>query len=119
METDVQLISGKDQPVHLLTYQMSYRALGSRNIITRALYDATNIDEKIHLVTPTYLFPHNPSDQVHLTSMGYKWLSAYFGRARKELIWDKIFPRSLKVLSATYSGKNYSQVQSTNTAPCS
>ncbi|MFX9495781.1 cellulosome protein, partial [Acinetobacter baumannii] len=86
-------------------YQMSYRALGSRNIITRALYDATNIDEKIHLVTPTYLFPHNPSDQVHLTSMGYKWLSAYFGRARKELIWDKIFPRSLKVLSATYSGK--------------
>ncbi|MCE6582988.1 hypothetical protein KSA13_08790 [Acinetobacter baumannii] len=105
METDVQLISGKDQPVHLLTYQMSYRALGSRNIITRALYDATNIDEKIHLVTPTYLFPHNPSDQVHLTSMGYKWLSAYFGRARKELIWDKIFPRSLKVLSATYSGK--------------
>lgn len=119
MEADVQLISGKNQPVHLLTYQMSYRALGSRDVITRALYDATNLDEKIHLVTPTYLFPHNSSDQVHLTSMGYKWLSAYFGRARKELVWDRIFPRSLKVLSATYSGKNYSQVQSTNTATCS
>ncbi|MBO2842465.1 pyocin knob domain-containing protein [Acinetobacter baumannii] len=105
MEADVQLISGKNQPVHLLTYQMSYRALGPRDVITRALYDATNLDEQIHLVTPTYLFPHNPSDQVHLTSMGYKWLSAYFGRARKELVWDKIFPRSLKVLSATYSGK--------------
>ncbi|MFY4920349.1 sialate O-acetylesterase [Acinetobacter baumannii] len=105
MEADVQLISGKNQPVHLLTYQMSYRALGPRDVITRALYDATNLDEKIHLVTPTYLFPHNSSDQVHLTSMGYKWLAAYFGRARKELVWDKIFPRSLKVLSATYSGK--------------
>ncbi|MEI1709153.1 pyocin knob domain-containing protein [Acinetobacter baumannii] len=105
MEADVQLISGSNQPVHLLTYQMSYRALGPRDVITRALYDATNLDEKIHLVTPTYLFPHNSTDQVHLTSMGYKWLSAYFGRARKELVWDKIFPRSLKVLSATYSGK--------------
>lgn len=107
MEADVQLISGNNQPVHLLTYQMSYRALGSRDVITRALYDATNLDEKIHLVTPTYLFPHNPNpqDQVHLTSMGYKWIAAYFGRARKELVWDKIFPRSLKVLSATYSGK--------------
>jgi hypothetical protein len=105
MEADVQLISGKNQPVHLLTYQMSYRALGPRDVITRALYDATNLDEKIHLVTPTYLFPHNPSDQVHLTSIGYKWISAYFGRARKELLWDRIFPRSLKVLSATYSGK--------------
>lgn len=103
VETDVKAITGQVSPVHLLTYQMSYRAVSNPQI-AQAQYDLTNENAKVYLVTPTYMFPHNSGDKVHLTSVGYKWMGAYYGRAYKELVHDNIEPRSLKVLSSTVKG---------------
>lgn len=103
VETDVKAITGQASPIHLLTYQMSYRAISNPQI-AQAQYDVANENAKVHLVTPTYIFPHHAGDKVHLTSIGYKWMGAYYGRAYKELVHDNIEPRSLKVLSATVKG---------------
>jgi len=102
-EADIQAITGQASPVYLLTYQLSY---GARTwpAQAKAQLDLAQKNSKFFLVTPCYHFPYAP-DQVHLTSVGYKWLGAYFGRAYKQLAIDGKQPRWLNPIAATRRGK--------------
>lgn len=99
-ETDIKAINIQSSPLHVLTYQLSYKAATAPQI-AKALYDLTRENAKFHYVTPTYIFPHQSSDQVHLTNVGYKLMGAYFGRAYKQLVHDGIKPHYLEPIAAT------------------
>ena len=93
---------GQETPVIFLTYQHSSLVKASDAGTQRAMIEAMQENDKVYCIVPTYPFPH--ADVLHLTALGYKWIGAYFGRAYKQILHDKIKPLTLKPLSSIYSG---------------
>ena len=94
---------GQKTPVYMLTYQHNTHTTINNSATQRAFVQAQRQSDFFTLVTPTYPFPHN-SDTIHLTSISYKWLSAYFGRAYTQLVIERRRPDNLFPLGATWSG---------------
>ncbi|HBZ9025045.1 hypothetical protein K9I53_14185 [Klebsiella quasipneumoniae] len=94
---------GQTTPVYMLTYQHNTHTTINNAATQRAFVQAQRQSDYFTLVTPTYPFPHN-SDTIHLTSVSYKWLSAYFGRAYTQLVIERRKPDNIFPLGATWSG---------------
>lgn len=90
-------------PVFMLTYQLSYR-IKTSDAVARAQFDLDRDNENFGIVSPTYIFPTNNDGYGHLSPVGYKWLGAYFGRAFKQVVFDKIKPKGIKPISAVKNG---------------
>lgn len=101
-ETDIKAITGQTSPVLFFTYQHS-TFIYKKPAVALALLQACQTSEKFYFIAPTYAFP--PAfDNIHLSEVGYKWLGAYYGRAYKQAIHDKIKPRAIMPKGATISG---------------
>ncbi|MFW1890454.1 hypothetical protein [Acinetobacter geminorum] len=103
-ETDIKVASGKDNPIRFMLAQMSYGTAAHKDMAMAQL-ELCQESDKFMLVTPMYHFPY-ASDKVHLTNVGYKWMSAYFGRAYDQYIYeqrkpDGIVPRLAYIESDT------------------
>lgn len=101
-ETDIKAVNGQTSPVHILSYQTSYKARTSSNVALAQL-DLCQKNPKFHLTTPCYHLPFY-TDGTHLTNVGYKWLGAYMGRAYKALMFDGVNPQFINPVSATLRG---------------
>ncbi|MEB7619833.1 sialate O-acetylesterase [Klebsiella aerogenes] len=103
IEADAQAKTGQTTPVPMIVYQHSTNIRTNTNTAL-AFYDLiTEPDSLFFFATPTYMFPH-AVDTLHLTADGYKWMGCYFGRAYKQMMHDKIRPRFIHPVSATYVG---------------
>jgi len=103
IEQDVKSITSQSSDVPLLLYQLSaYVREGKRNV-TLAQLDATESNEKFVLVTPMYQFPY--SDGLHLTSIGYRWLGHYYGKAYKDTVCTGKRFEPLRPLRTQVQGK--------------
>jgi len=102
IENDVKAVNGQTTPVYCLTYQTCANARTWKDQCLAQL-DLAQKNSRFFLATPIYHLPH-AGDAVHLTSAGYKWMGAYFGRAYKRLVIDGVQPRWLNPLSATVRG---------------
>ncbi|MDC5439813.1 hypothetical protein Q5X71_03045 [Acinetobacter baumannii] len=103
-EADIKAASGKDNPIRFMIAQMSYGTAVHKDIALAHL-ELCQESDKFMLVTPMYHFPY-ASDKIHLTNIGYKWMSAYFGRAYDQYIYeqrkpDGIIPRLAYIESDT------------------
>ncbi|HIG3161364.1 sialate O-acetylesterase [Klebsiella pneumoniae] len=94
---------GQKTPVYMLTYQHNTHTTINNSATQRAFVQAQRQSDYFTLVTPTYPFPHN-TDTIHLTSVSYKWLGAYFGRAYKQLVIERRRPDNVFPMGATWSG---------------
>ena len=94
---------GQTTPVYMLTYQHNTHTTINNAATQRAFVQAQRQSDYFTLVTPTYPFPHN-SDTIHLTSIAYKWLAAYFGRAYTQLVTERRRPDNVFPMGATWSG---------------
>ncbi len=102
MDTDIRAITGQAVPIYVLTYQLSYAAR-AWPAQAKAQLDLAQKNDKFVLVTPIYHLPY-AADNVHLTSVGYKRLGAYFGKFYKTLVLDGKRPKWLNPISATRRG---------------
>ncbi|EPG7693266.1 sialate O-acetylesterase [Acinetobacter baumannii] len=98
---DIKAITGQQDSVPFITYQMSYSAATWPDI-AKAQLDLVRENDFFMLSTPMYHFPY-ATDKVHLTSIGYKWFGAYVGRAYKQYVIegrksDFINPLSAKIV---------------------
>ncbi|HHT0323278.1 TPA: sialate O-acetylesterase, partial [Raoultella ornithinolytica] len=93
---------GQKTPVYMLTYQHNTHTTINNSATQRAFVQAQRQSDYFTLVTPTYPFPHN-TDTIHLTSVSYKWLSAYFGRAYTQLVIERRRPDNVFPMGATWS----------------
>ncbi|MDS7968222.1 hypothetical protein RMB12_14455 [Acinetobacter sp. V117_2] len=101
-EADIKAITGQTSPVLMFTYQHS-TFIYKRPAVALALLQACQTSDKFYFIAPTYAFP--PAfDNIHLSEVGYKWLGAYYGRAYKQAVHDKIKPRAIMPRSATIKG---------------
>ena len=89
-ETDIKASSGKDNPLRFMLAQMSYGTVVHKDMALAQL-ELCQESDKFMLVTPMYHFPYD-GDRVHLTNIGYKWMSAYFGRAYDQYIYEQRKP---------------------------
>ncbi|MFY5442449.1 sialate O-acetylesterase, partial [Acinetobacter baumannii] len=87
---DIKAITGQADEVKFITYQMSYAARTWEKQALVQLHLCQQSD-KFLMATPMYHMPY-AIDNIHLTNVGYKWLSAYFGRAYKQLVVDNRKP---------------------------
>jgi hypothetical protein len=97
-ETDIKATSGKDNPIRFMLAQMSYGTAAHKDMALAQL-ELCQESDKFMLVTPMYHFPYD-GDKIHLTNIGYKWMSAYFGRAYDQYIYEGRKPDSLIPLYA-------------------
>lgn len=102
VDADVKAITSQVDPVRFITYQMSYAARTWPDI-AKAQLDLVRENENFMLATPMYHFPY-AGDNVHLTSVGYKWMGAYFGRAYKQYMIEGRKPDFIDPLSAQIVG---------------
>ena len=102
IENDVKAITGQTSPVYCLTYQTAANAKTWKDQCLAQL-NLAQTNSKFFLATPIYHLPH-AGDAVHLTSTGYKWMGAYFGRAYKSLVIDGLEPQWLNPISAYIRG---------------
>ncbi|MGL2996486.1 sialate O-acetylesterase [Acinetobacter baumannii] len=89
-ETDIKTASGKDNPIRFMLAQMSYGTAAHKDMALAHL-ELCQESDKFMLVTPMYHFPYD-GDKIHLTNIGYKWMSAYFGRAYDQYIYENRKP---------------------------
>ena len=101
-ETDIKAITGQTSPVLFFTYQHS-TFIYKKPAVALAMLQACQTSDKFYFIAPTYAFPSD-SDNIHLAMTSYKWLSAYYGRAYKQAVHDKIRPRGIMPKSATIKG---------------
>ncbi|EMH8212942.1 sialate O-acetylesterase [Acinetobacter baumannii] len=87
---DIKAITGQTDEVKFITYQMSYAARTWEKQALVQLHLCQQSD-KFLMATPMYHMPYAIGN-IHLTNVGYKWLSAYFGRAYKQLVVDNRKP---------------------------
>ena len=99
----VYSLNNQRYPVFMLTYQLSHK-IKTSDAVARAQFDLDRDNDFFGLVVPTYVFPPNGDGAGHLTPVGYKWIGAYFGRAFKQVVFDKIKPKGIKPLSAVKNG---------------
>lgn len=101
-ETDIKSITGQTSPVLFLTYQHS-TFIYKKPATALAMLLACQNSEKFYFIAPTYAFPA-ASDNIHLSEVAYKWLGAYYGRAYKQAVHDKIKPRAIMPKGAVIKG---------------
>ncbi|MCU4502057.1 hypothetical protein KTI78_02640 [Acinetobacter sp. WU_MDCI_Abxe161] len=89
-ESDIKAASGKDNPIRFMLAQMSYGTAAHKDMALAHL-ELCQESDKFMLVTPMYHFPYD-GDKIHLTNIGYKWMSAYFGRAYDQYIYENRKP---------------------------
>lgn len=89
-ETDIKVASGNDNPIRFMLAQMSYGTAAHKEMAIAQL-ELCQESDKFMLVTPMYHFPYD-GDKIHLTNIGYKWMSAYFGRAYDQYIYEQRKP---------------------------
>lgn len=99
----VYSLNGQRYPVFFLTYQLSYK-IKTSDAVARSQFDLDRDNDNFGIVAPTYMFPPNGDGYGHLTPVGYKWIGAYFGRAFKQVVFDKIKPKGIKPISAVKNG---------------
>lgn len=97
-ETDIKAASGKNNPIRFMLAQMSYGTRAWPDIAATHL-ELCKESDKFMFVTPMYHFPY-AGDHVHLTNVGYKWMSAYFGRAYDQYIYENRKPDFINPLNA-------------------
>jgi hypothetical protein len=97
-ETDIKASSGKDNPLRFMLAQMSYGTAVHKDMALAQL-ELCKESDKFMFVTPMYHFPY-ATDHVHLTNVGYKWMSAYFGRAYDQYIYENRKPDFINPLHA-------------------
>ncbi|YP_009949058.1 tail fiber protein [Acinetobacter phage SWH-Ab-1] len=102
-EADIKAITGQTEPVRFITYQMTY-ASKTWWYMAKAQLDLCAEDDKFLMATPMYMFPY-AADNIHLTALGYKWCSGYFGRAYKRYVQDGVVPEYIRPISATVKGR--------------
>lgn len=103
VDHDVKSMTGQIEDVPLITYQLScYVAQGGdfRNV-TLAQLDACEESDQVTICSPTYPFPYG-GDLVHMTNIGYLWISHYFGKVYHEVVverkeWIPLSMKSVKV----------------------
>ncbi|MEI1732858.1 hypothetical protein V8P92_01935 [Acinetobacter baumannii] len=103
-EADIKAASGKDNPIRFMIAQMSYGTRAWPDMAAAHL-ELCKESDKFMLVTPMYHFPY-ATDNVHLTNIGYKWMSAYFGRAYDQYIYENRKPDYINPRLAYIDGKN-------------
>lgn len=97
-------ITKQKHTVPLITYQLSYRsAIPEGRKIPLGHLEAAKKNKNIHIAAPTYMMPH--FDLVHMTNVGYKWYSHYFGRVIKKLMNNEPW-RPLEPLSTLQTGRS-------------
>lgn len=105
VNSDAKAATGQETPVVFLTYQHStYVVEGNTH---EAFLQSEAADNRVYVIVPTYIFPH-AADNLHLNNVGYKWMGAYFGRARKQIMLDGIKPKRIRPVSAIFAGKKIS-----------
>lgn len=101
-ETDIKATSGKDNPIRFMIAQMSYGTAAHKDMAMSHL-ELCQESDKFMLVTPMYHFPY-ADDKVHLTNVGSKWMSAYFGRAYDQYVFEQRKPDFINPLHAHVDG---------------
>lgn len=96
VDADVRSASGTTNEIRFMLAQISYGA-STWPDQAQAHLEVCQESDKFMYVTPMYLFPH-ASDAVHLNSVGYKWMGAYFGRAYDQYIYEQRKPDYLRPL---------------------
>ncbi|MDV2468913.1 sialate O-acetylesterase [Acinetobacter chinensis] len=99
---DIKAITGQQDSVPFITYQMSYSAATWPDI-AKAQLDLVRENDFFMLSTPMYHFPY-AGDKVHLTNIGYKWFGAYVGRAYKQYLIEGRKSDFINPLSAQLAG---------------
>jgi hypothetical protein len=99
---DIKIITGQQESVPFITYQMSYSAATWPDI-AKAQLDLVRENEFFMLSTPMYHFPY-AGDNVHLTNVGYKWFGAYVGRAYKQYVIEGRKSDFINPISAQIKG---------------
>ena len=99
---DIKAITGQQDSVPFITYQMSYSAATWPDI-AKAQLDLVRENDFFMLSTPMYHFPY-AGDKVHLTNVGYKWFGAYVGRAYKQYVIEGRKSDFINPLSAQIAG---------------
>lgn len=102
-EADIQAITGQTEPVRFITYQMTYAAK-TWWYMAKVQLDLCAEDDKFLMATPMYMFPY-ASDAIHLTALGYKWCSGYFGRAYKQYVHEGRVPEYIRPIGAVVKGR--------------
>ncbi|CAM0595047.1 sialate O-acetylesterase [Acinetobacter baumannii] len=99
---DIKAVTQQSDDIKFIIAQMSY---GTRAWSDQALshLELVQEDESFCMATPMYHFPYD-ADSVHLTNIGYKWISAYFGRAYKQLIAENRQPDFINPIVAQLIG---------------
>ncbi|MFV5413855.1 sialate O-acetylesterase [Acinetobacter baumannii] len=100
---DIRAINNQLGIIPFLTYQHSTYV--DTNITQLAFLRAEKADERVFVIVPTYPFPHNATDHIHLTSIGYKLIGAHLGRAYKQVVHDNIKPHRIRPLSSLIVNK--------------
>ena len=127
-EADIQRLTGQTNVIPMFHSQMSsWGNLGNaRKSLspTRVLMESIRSPAQTILVCPKYIFPY--SDNVHLTSEGYRWLGEYYAKAYYQHIiqgipWTPVRPiletiiRSNNVVDMSFAGVVGTLVFDTNT----
>ncbi|HCA4923512.1 TPA: SGNH/GDSL hydrolase family protein [Acinetobacter baumannii] len=101
-DADIKSVTQQPDDIKFIIAQMSY---GTRAWSDQALshLELVKEDEGFCMATPMYHFPYD-ADGVHLTNIGYKWISAYFGRAYKQLIVENRQPDFINPIVAQLIG---------------
>lgn len=102
IEADAKEVTGQTSPTLFFVYQHS-TFIYKRPAVALALLSACQTSDKFYFIAPTYAFPP-AADNIHLSAVAYKWLGAYYGRAYKQSVHDKIKPRSIMPKGATING---------------
>lgn len=109
INTDIKAITGQSDDVQFPMYQLaSYAFLNGFGTPEAALnphatFALAKICEDLpnaHLAVPAYIFDY--PDNLHLDSVGYKWMGAYYAYTYKKTIIDKetYYPLSVKTILA-------------------
>jgi|GEM_PF-5824110 len=87
----VKATTGQAWTPPMLTYQ-SWANADAGNPAKAFLHLARNYPDKFRLVTPIYHLPRAAyaSDATHLSSVGSKWMGAYFGRALADIVLNRV-----------------------------
>ena len=102
IEADAKAITSQTSPTLFFVYQHS-TFIYKRPAVALALLKACQTSDKFYFIAPTFAFPA-AADNIHLSAIAYKWLGAYYGRAYKQAVHDKIKPRSIMPKGAVING---------------
>lgn len=90
----------------MLTYQVATHLNYSRTIpkVALAQLAVNRSNARVAMATPAYPFRYLSATEVHMSSLGYIYMLAYFGMAAKRWLIDKVKPFPLSSVSTSRSG---------------